>query len=309
MLHQLHNPTVQPAPGASRSILASRAMLRGVSFSQWEGRKLDKAVSDEVNRAKGARADAGRYNKQLVPSEALARVTAAVSAAKAVHRRYTLPWSDNGLDILPAASVMKYDSEMREVRVEFESAVDAFVAIYPDLVASAPARLAGLYDPRDFPDAENVRGRFSMRVRTMPMPDAADFRVDMSEAQARTIRAELEAESRAALDGAMKDAWQRVADVCTRMVNRLNEYKPATRKGEKTQGKFTDTLVENVRDLVAVLPAFNLTNDPTLSEITVRLKSDLCTFEAQELRDDSRLREQTAASAQAILDDVSAFLA
>lgn len=306
MLHQLANP-IQTAPAGS--VLASRAMLRGVRISLWDGRKLDKAVSDEVNRAKGAKADAGRYNKQLVPLESLARVKSAAGACRTVHGRYTLPWTDNGLDILPAASVMRYDAEMREARIEFDAAIDAFCAVYPQLVASAPARLGDLFNASEFPSAEEVRTRFSMRVRTLPMPDSADFRVDMSEAQARAIRAEIESDAREALDVAMKDAWQRVADVCTRMVERLHAYKPAISKGDKTEGRFTDSLVENVRELVAVLPAFNLTGDSALADVCTRLKTELCSYEAQDLRDDSRLRERTAKAAESILEDVSAFLA
>src|SRR5215210_6768899 len=110
MLQQLHNP-IQATPAGS--VLASRAMLRGVRISLWDGRKLDRAVSNEVNRQKNAQADAGRFNKQLVPLESLARVKSAAGAVRAVHSRYCLPWADNGLDILPAASVMAYDADMR----------------------------------------------------------------------------------------------------------------------------------------------------------------------------------------------------
>jgi hypothetical protein len=306
MLHQVNNPVISTPAG---SVLASRAMLRGVRISLWDGRKLDKQVSAEVTQAKGAKSDAGRFNKQLVPLESLARLKAAANACRAVHGRYTLPWTDNGLDILPAASVMAYDSEMSKARIEWEAAVESFCAVYPSLVDSAPARLGDLFNATEFPTVAEVRERFSMRIRTLPMPDSSDFRVDMSEAQARQIRTEIEANAREALDTAMRDAWQRVSDVCARMVERLTAYKPATSRGEKTEGRFTDSLVENVRDLVSVLPSFNLTNDPALSDVCGRMKAELCTFEAQELRDDSRLREQTAKAAESILADVSAFLA
>lgn len=298
-----------PAAAAPAPALASRAMLRGVRISAWDGRKLDRAVSDEVTRQKGAQHDTARVNKQLLPKESFSKVNAAYSKIRTIHGRYTLPWTDNGLDILPAAAVMAYDAEMREARAEFEAAADEFAAAYPALVAAAPGRLGDLFNPADFPDVQEVRSRFSVRVRTLPMPDAADFRVDMSEAQARSIRAQIEQEAQAALDCAMRDAWQRIADVCGRMVDRLQAFKPATRKGEKTEGIFRDSLVENIRELVQVLPAFNLTNSPDLERITRRMQDELCKADAADLRDDSELRATTAAAAQSILDDVSAFLA
>lgn len=299
----------QRAPVATPSLLSTRAMLRGVRLSMWDGRKHDRAVSDEVTRSKGAAADAGRFNKALVPPEALKPVQAAANRIRAVHARYTLPWTDNGLDILPASAVMAYDSEMREARAEFETAADTFCrATFPSLLASAPSRLGALFKASDYPDAGEIRERFAMRVRTLNMPDATDFRVDMSDAQARAIRAELEAESRAALAQAMDTAWQRVADVCGRMVERLNAYKPATAKGSKSEGVFRDSLVENVRDLVAVLPAFNLTADPTLAEVAERMRDELCAADAADLRDDVALRERTAAAAAEIHAIAADFL-
>lgn len=308
MLNTLQ-PIVQPAAGTAPSLLSTRAMLRGVRISMWDGRKHDRAVSDEVNRSKGAAADAGRFNKALVPPEALKPVQSAANRIRAIHARYTLPWTDNGLDILPASAVMAYDSDMRAARAEFETAAESFCsATFPALLASAPARLGALFRATDYPDAGEIRARFSMRVRTLNMPDATDFRVDMSDAQARAIKAELEAESRAALAEAMDTAWQRVADVCARMVERLNAYKPAAAKGEKSEGVFRDSLVENVRDLVTVLPAFNLTGDPTLAEVAERMRAELCTADAGQLRDDVALRERTAAAAAEIHAIASDFL-
>jgi hypothetical protein len=291
------------------SMLASRAMLRGVRISQWDGRKLDKRASDEVIRQKGASADAGRFNKTLVPPEALSGIVAAASNIRKIHARYTLPWSDNGLDILPAASVQAYDSDMREARMAFETAVDKLCDLYPTLLATAPARLGELFNAGDYPSVSDIRSRFGIRIRTLPMPTGADFRVEMSEAQSRMLREEIERDSREALEAAMKDAWQRVADVVAPMVEKLRGYKPAAFKGEKAEGIFRDTLVENVRQLVAVLPAFNLTNSPDLDMVFESMRRDLCRHDAEALRDDGLLRQQTADAAERILDHVSGFLA
>ena len=57
---------------SATSTLSTRAMLVSLSISQWSGRRLDREITDEVNQQHNAAADAGRYNKLLLPKEALA---------------------------------------------------------------------------------------------------------------------------------------------------------------------------------------------------------------------------------------------
>ena len=294
-----------PAP----SILASRAVLKGVRISQWDGRKIDKRATAEIILSKDAVADAGRFNKTLVPKGTLASVQAAANRIRSIHSRYTLPWSDNGLDILPAASIQAYDSDMREARMQFEEAIEKLIAIYPVLMAGEPERLGRLFDPTDYPTVEDIRSRFAFRIRTLQIPSTSDFRIDVSDAQARMLREEIERGARETLESAMQAAWQRVFDVVSPMVAKLREYKPAAFKGDKAEGIFRDSLVQNVRDLVAVLPAFNLTSDPQLDRVCASMERELCRHDAEALRDDAFLRQETASAAEAILEHVSSFLA
>lgn len=288
--------------------LATRAMLSGLTIRQWTARKLDKRVTKEVNDRHGAAADAGRYNKALIAKGALEAIVSAANAARASHYLRTLPWLDDGARILPAAGYMAYSSELREHRIAFESAVETFLAGYPDFVADAEGRLNGLFNLADYPAANEIRTRFAFAVRMLPMPVADDFRVAIGDGQAATIRAEIEQATREALDGAMRDAWNRVVDTVGRMVERLNAYKPGA-DGTRAEGIFRDSLVENVRELVALLPSFNLTDDAFLTATVARLEAELCQHTAADLRESDTLRVDTAKAAAAILADVSAYLA
>jgi hypothetical protein len=53
--------------------LCSRAMLCLLSISMWSARKYDREASEEIAQRHGAQPDAGRYNKVLLPKEALRR--------------------------------------------------------------------------------------------------------------------------------------------------------------------------------------------------------------------------------------------
>ena len=282
-------------------------MIVSLSISQWSGRRLDREVTDEVNREHNAAADAGRYNKLLLPKEALAGIVRVVGETRNGFIERTLPWMDDGSRIMAADAFLAHASWIRGQERKFTAEVDKFLAEYPGHVADAHKRLAGLFKDDDYPTVGQLRDKFSIETRVMPVPTAADFRVAMSEAQATRIREDIERTVREATQQAVTDIYRRIADLCGRMVERLNAYKPARGK-EKAEGVFRDSLVENVRDLIQVLPALNITGDPALSEMSDRLY-ELARWDASVLREDAKVRRNVATEAQSILDSISDFLA
>lgn len=290
------------------NILSERAMLSHVRVSMWTARRVDRKVTDEVNESNGAAADAGRYNKLLVDKSALAPVVFAANHARTFHYSRTLPWQDDGARLLPAAAFLDYSAQLRAIKGTFESAVTDFLKGYPEAIEAARERLAGLFRAEDYPSVDDIRRRFGFDVLVNPVPAGADFRVDLGDGQAEIIRREIEDRAAAQLNDAMKDVYRRVADACERMVERLRAYQPGG-DGERAQGVFRDSLVENVRDLASILPALNITADPHLADIAARMRRDLTKYDAADLRDSDAARETVADAAAAILADVSDFLA
>jgi hypothetical protein len=129
----------------------------------------------------------------------------------------------------------------------------------------------------------------------------------MADGQADDIRREIEARSNAAVETVIRDCYSRIAEHVGKMAERLKAYRPAVGEN-KAEGVFRDSLVENVRDLVGLLPALNITSDPALAQIASRM-AVLCQEDASALRDLPSVRESVARDADAILADVTAFLA
>lgn len=292
----------------STSSLSARAMVVSLKVSQWSGRRLDREITDEVNQQHNAAADAGRYNKLLLPKEALEPIEKVVSETRNEFTRRTLPWIDNGGRIMAADGYFAHATWINGQRAKFEAAVDEFITKYPGYVADARVRLNGMFKDEDYPTEDELRRKFGMDVKVMPVPSASDFRVEMSEAQAEHIRAEIEANVAAATKSAVSDIYRRIADMCERMVDRLNAYKPSSKKGEKPQGIFRDSLVGNVADLIDLLPTLNITGDPELYALADKLRP-LVQYKADALREDEGKRRDVAAEAKAVLDHVSGFLA
>lgn len=294
----------------SKNILSEKAVLASLSISRWTARRFDKKVTNQIHRQHGAASDVGRYTKRLIAVKAMADIESAVTAARNYHYEHTQPWFDQGARLLPSALYLEFARKMQEFRQQFESAADEFQSDYPNLVSDARLRLNGMFDERDYPSQREIRRRFEFDVAILPCPDttANDFRIALSNEHAEDIRRDIERRMENALHRAEEDTAARILDVVGHMADRLSSYKP--KKGtKKAEGIFHDSLVENVRDLAKLLPAFNLANDPKLAKITAQIEHQLCKHDAEALRDDPAMRKIVAASADDILASVKAFMA
>jgi len=287
--------------------ISDRALVVSLTISQWSGRRLDRKITDEVNRDHNAAADAGRYNKLLLPKAALDPIQKVVSETRNDFLQRTLPWLNDGSRIMASMAFLDHKQWLSGQRGKFDIAVNDFLADYDKYVLEAQVRLNGMFDPTDYPGKDEIASRFSMNVRVMPVPESEDFRVDMSDDMVQEIKAEITNSVNSAVNEAVSDVYRRVADVTGRMVERLTAYKPAEGKGQKSEGIFRDSLVENVRDLTSIMPMLNITGDPRLTRIADELV-DISRFDASVLREDPVVRENVATEAQRILDSISDYL-
>lgn len=290
---------------ANQSPLSRKSTLVAVNISQWTARKLDRKVTDEVNDKHGASRDAGRYNKLLIAAEHLEEMTSLVSKARDLHHRMTLPWADKGPRILANVLFAKFSDEFRVLKRDFHAAADRFAAAYPSFVENRKRELNGLFNEADYPSAETIRDKFKLELQVLPFPDADDFRSDLDEDTVAEIKAQLQNTTASVIDTAMKTVVDQIVDHVGKMAQKLAEFKPSGGKGDKAEGVFRDSLVENVRELAELLPAFNLTNDPRLDAIAARIKSELCSEDAADLRKNDGAREAVAKSAEEIVAAVS----
>lgn len=285
--------------------LSRKAVLVSVNISQWTARKLDKKVTEDTNDRHHAQKDAGRYNKLLIDPEHLAEITALVSKARKTHYALTQPWVDEGPRILANVMYSKFADEFRTLKREFADAADRFCAGYPVYIEQRKRALNGMFNEADYPGPDEIRSKFDLDYEVTPFLEAADWRSDLDDDIVAEIRADLEAKSVNVVDNAMKHTIAQIVERVGKMATKLAEFKPSGGKGDPAENTFKDTLVENVRELAEVLPAFNLTNDPKLTEITERIKRELCVEDAKALRKNDGARAVVAKSAEEIVNAVS----
>ena len=181
-----------------------------------------------------------------------------------------------------------------------------FVANYPAHVEAERIRLNGMFRASDYPTQTQIEKKFSADVCVMPLPDSADFRVSLSDSETARIQADIKTRTESAIAGAVQDIWTRVYETVSHLSDRLKAYE-VTPEG-KVKNPFRDSLVENLRDLVDLLPRLNLTGDSALSATCQELKSKLCTYEPDSLRENDRLRAEVAKDADSILAAMAGYV-
>ena len=277
--------------------LSEKAMLVSLNISQWTARKKDVSVTREVAAQYGADEKAGTYSKALIAKEHLEAIAKAATDARSYHYKMTLPWMDNGARILPSAHFDQYSQEMRNYRSEFEARVNRFLDNYPQFVDQARYSLNGLFKEEDYPDLGKMYGKFKFETDILPLPDASDFRVQIQADDLAAIKRSTQARLEAAQAQANRDIYARLAEYVGRMAERLS--------GEKNV--FRDTLVENLQELVDLIPGLNITGDAKIEELRQEVAEKLTKHSPQMLREHKPARRETAKAAQEIMDKMGAY--
>lgn len=271
------------------------AILTTLSISQWSGRKLDKEVSYEVTRQHNADSRAGRWSKSLLPGDTILSEIGRISREiREEQNRYTLPWRDDGWRLLPSAQYLDHAARVRGWRTRWDTAVSEFAAAYPASREAARAALNGMYQAADYP--ENIIDYFALEVRYQPVPDAEDFRLHIPESELAALKAEAQASVEAAMVRAQADLKERIREALSHIQERLTSPKAI----------FRDSLIENARDLAALVPRLLIEPDPSITALAAGL-AEIAKADPDTLRHSNRARQEAAAEAGRLLADMQAF--
>jgi len=281
--------------------LSERALLVQLSVSQWTARKYDKRATREVADANSASMSAGRYNKSLLPmNDALDHVHKKTTYIRTKFYANTLPWGMEGTQMLPSANYLNFLTDFRKERDEWNRLVNDFVLNYEQLVVHdkhiLQRTLGNLYDPADYPSVTEIRCKFNIDMAVFPVP-SSDFRVSIGSDELTRIQQDVERRVQQAQQQAMQEVWQRLFDRVKHMAEKLADPRAI----------FRDSMVENAREICALLPRLNFSDDPHLEEMRTQVEASLLKH-PDALRNDPDLRRDTAAEAKAIMDKMSIFM-
>lgn len=251
--------------------IQERAMLIQVSLENYTGRKAARTLAEDVAEEKGAEKDSLTMTLKLIPRDELKDVEAATRAITEYYDKNTLVWIRRGPSLLPVEIYDDFMARLGELVRNREAAVERFKNRYEYMSGHWLARLNGLAGA-DYimPTADDVAGRYTAKIDITPIPDGRDFRINLGEDEVQRLAAAADAAAAERVKLAVADAVSRLRAVVERFAKNL-EVKTVQGDGplagKTRKGRVSSAMERDLRDILGVLPAFNLTGDPRIDQI------------------------------------------
>ena len=270
--------------------LDEKAVLVQVKRRMYSPYKLD----TEETRAYGA----GNVNKHLFEGRNN-RVKEAISKYTEVYtysKDNTVPWT-TGVELLNIGNYMDFTTGLRDLIHSADAAVDDLYRNWDAEVAADLKRLAdiayakgkpNLANPADYPDADEMRAKFSVEVRYMPVPTADGFdpRLGISDEDKATVQKQLDD----ACANASAHVLNEMIEPMRRAVGKL------TVKIGEDGSVFRDSMIDNMVDVASRMAKVNVSDDPAIAERIKDLQSLVGTYANNKdmLRNVPSVREKAA---------------
>jgi hypothetical protein len=278
--------------------ITSSAVLVEMNISVWTANILDRSATDSVIATNAAVKDAGQFRKNLMAGTSMRKDIADYAAGcRLWHNTRTLPWADKGARLMPTSLFMDYKQEANVRRDTFNRMVDNFVAAYPSLMQTANNYLGTLFNPNDYPSAEEVRSKFGFRLVFSPVPEAGDFRLDVAAQELVELREQYEGNFNDRLADAMREPWDRLHKLLSDTSKKLTD---AEVEGESKK-RYHDTLITNAQSLCAMLTHLNITKDPKLEQARRELELTMLDADIDSIKESPEVRANMKAKVDSIL--------
>jgi len=278
--------------------IADNNMVVNVHIGMWTGQKLDKERSRKITADAGAADDAASVNKHILPKTAFEEINSTKTAAYIHFRTNTLPWKDNGDRLLPRDMYNDFVTKHGELREKFYQAVKKFTNdIYPSARERAEFRMGEMFNPNDYPPPNVIEKKFYIKLDIDSVTTANDFRVALDKEDQDAVREAIEADMASRVNDAMKDVWFRLGNSLEHFIDRMA---PDT--------KFREATLSNLEELVSILPALNITNDPNLTAFGEAISARLTGLDPKDLRKNEVYRTQIHGEASKIMSKMSSFM-
>lgn len=233
------------------------------------------------------------------------------------HKDMTLSWHDPER-LLVNTMASQYDRVITELDGQIRSNMETFFLSLPQLKQNWFMNGGGLAANGTFvdkhgndtgirwPSEDEARSKFVLDVIPGTVNEVGDLRfTGLPEDMRDRFKKDIIAAENRRVSNTVRDVSDRVSNVLNRVIDRMREY--GKDENGKVKGKFTHTLIPNVREIAELLEHFNITNDPHVEEVRRRLVTEICQVDQGKLRDDAELRENLGNTAEDILARVSAF--
>ena len=268
-------------------LVKSRIELRGLL-----GERRDQGATQHVEQQYNVAERRAKVGKFLI-AQNVKSVKAVRASAQAIRQcvyQHTFAWLDTDMRLLPSKNHDTFRTEHDLAVAKHLANIESYINDYPYLVEDArhpaPRGLGELFDPSQYPPAENIKGLFKSSLEYWPMPTTNNFVADIAQEAAAEAKAGMERKVREIISHSFNDLVARSEQVVAHFVTKLAEYKPAGYPAgyrDKPEGIFRDSLVDNMTDLAKLIRNLNFTDDIDIEQMAVNLER-LARYTPEQLR-------------------------
>ena len=277
------------------TLLRDKAMMVQLRVCKPQMTKKDKTTTREVAVDKKASESAVAVVKRLYPKHLIAPIVSVENAA----RRYVDSMTESrgiSLGLLPCKLFMQFHPRIGAHRVQFFQAVTVFLGNYANVMAEAQRGTGDMFDMDEYPDVAALKEQFSFDVLYPNLDESNAITLQMESEALEIYRAEVERQTLDNEQRRNKTLYARLAAEVRRIHTQCSN----------PNGKIYDSLTGNLADLLEILPALNLNDDPEFAVLCTEAAALVVNPVA--LRTVETVRESVAATAADMLKKMEAFL-
>lgn len=279
----------------------TKALLVSVTVETPGQTKEDKEITREVHDKHHASDDAGRYTKNLWPEPVLKPWKTASGRVASYLRRpppvgVTVPFAA-GLYIMPSAIYFSASAQAGAYIRAAMSVADSIASKFDDWIEQAKASRNGMFNPRDYPKSkEEFRNQFGIDMRYFPIPSGSHFMLDMIDEEVQSMAAATDQKVEAALKEGQRALLRQMIPPLQHMAQTLKDEK----------AKFKNSLVNNIGEMVELVPKYNLLGDPMLQKFADEMRDTLL-VNPDSLRENRAFRSDVQKRADELCKKLQAY--
>jgi hypothetical protein len=254
----------------------------------------DVGITNEVRLAKSLGRDAGGWRKNKFPPKAFATIAKMGGLIRAWHYSQTLPW-EFGYRLLTAQNFSAYNSRLEEFQAQYLAVAESdFGSKFDFWISEAKKMHAKKFCDLEYPRSwDSMKSKLCIRVEHSPVPKAEEFAIKGIAAKAVSdMREEMQNRVNKNMEEAMQNTWFEllapVRDLAAKLANQDTKI-------------YRDSLIDNLKDIVARIPALNLAGDNRLTRAAAQNKERLASVKIETLKESVEARTEAGNAAQEII--------
>lgn len=236
--------------------IQDKAVLVDLKISVWNAQVTDHKISEEINITKTGTTNSGKYIKKLLPSnDHLKRLQHIANKLRKEFQEASLEWEGTSR-LIPIENLESWMKIYNHYLAMWNTAMEQFIAAYPESVNKAELALGELFNRDDYPSEQSVHEYFSITQKIKPIP-TGDFRTEID----NDIIRQLKEEAKQAVEEQSNKAAKMFLEKLLLDINRIiNATGP---DAKRTRNSLFDTL----RNTLNNAKAFNFNSDSELNSL------------------------------------------